>query len=193
MFDGLFQFATRVYEVTKSLAIWRFILQPYLNKVLQRNLIAWRYWFFAAADRPYVMAIWAFITTVTTARTISRFRPLAHWELPAGLHLHHYVFGIFSLAFAGYVAMVFRGPRATFFIAMLYGFGLGLTFDEFGIWIHGLDPLYRSSGTGLKIVSFAFIFGGACVYAYKRAIVPSDQTEQLSQLSAENEAEASVE
>ena len=168
-------------------------MEPYSNKLFQRTRAAGRRWFFAAADRPYVMAIWAFVTTVSTTRTISRYRPLAHWEYPAGLHLHHYVFGIFALAFAGYVAMVFKGPRATFFIAMMYGFGLGLTFDEFGIWIRGLDPAYRSSTTGLIIVAFAFIFGGACVYTYKRARVPSEQTERLSRMSAENEAEVSAE
>ncbi|HLQ76502.1 MAG TPA: hypothetical protein VK210_04060, partial [Terriglobia bacterium] len=67
------------------------------------------------------------------------------------------------------------------------------TFDEFGIWIRGLDPAYRSSTTGLIIVAVAFIFGGACVYTYKRSRVPAEQTEQLSGMSAENEAEVSAE
>src|ERR1700674_2964672 len=105
-----------------------------------------RLWFFAAAKRPYIPAISAFAVTVLTARLISFFKPQAHWELTPGLHVHHYVFGIFFLSFAGYVSMIFRGPRATFFIALLYGWGLGLTFDEFGIWLNLLPgPTFRWS------------------------------------------------
>jgi len=39
-------------------------------------------------------------------------------------------------AIAGYLALLFKGPRATFWIALLYGLGIGLTFDEFGFWFN---------------------------------------------------------
>ena len=52
-------------------------------------------------------------------------------------HVHHLNYGIFLLSGVG-AAMLF-GPRTELFLrrcAILYGIGLGLTFDEFGLWLH---------------------------------------------------------
>lgn len=54
-----------------------------------------------------------------------------------GTHVHHLNYGIFLLsAVCGY--SVFRRPvgRAAEFTAFMYGIALGLTFDEFGMWLH---------------------------------------------------------
>jgi hypothetical protein len=54
-----------------------------------------------------------------------------------GTHVHHLNYGIFLLsAVAGYA--VFRRPvgRAAEATALVYGVALGLTFDEFGMWLH---------------------------------------------------------
>ena len=49
--------------------------------------------------------------------------------------------------------MVFSGPRAKFLIALLHGFGLGLAFDEFGMWINLDDgDLARFSYDGFIII-----------------------------------------
>ena len=54
-----------------------------------------------------------------------------------GTHVHHLNYGIFLLAgVAGHLLFARPGKRATDGIAVLYGIGLALTFDEFGMWIH---------------------------------------------------------
>ena len=54
-----------------------------------------------------------------------------------GTHVHHLNYGIFLLAsVCGY--SVFRRPvgRKAEITALMYGVALGLTFDEFGMWLH---------------------------------------------------------
>jgi hypothetical protein len=81
----------------------------------------------------------AFLLTVAAARFISLIAPGFHSTVE-GVHVHHYVYGIFILTAAGYLALTFKGARATFWIALLYGLGVGLTFDEFGFWI---NPVFQ--------------------------------------------------
>lgn len=54
-----------------------------------------------------------------------------------GTHVHHLNFGIFLLAGIG-AYLVFTSPssRKRSVAAVLYGIGLALTFDEFGMWLH---------------------------------------------------------
>src|SRR5262249_51148067 len=78
----------------------------------------------------------AFLLTVGVVRIFSVSFPRMHWEPVPGLHLHHYVYGIFLLTIAGYLALIFKGPRSTMWISLLYGLGVGLAFDEFGMWFN---------------------------------------------------------
>ena len=50
-------------------------------------------------------------------------------------HVHHLNYGIFLLAGVGAYLLFSPGPAAPA-AALLYGIGLGLTFDEFGMWLH---------------------------------------------------------
>ncbi len=103
----------------------------------------------------------AFVLTVVAARLFSVVLPRVHWEPFPGLHIHHYVYGIFILTAAGYLALIFKGPRATIWIALLYGLGVGLTFDEFGMWVN--PPFVRGvrwSMNGLTFVIVAFLLAG---------------------------------
>src|SRR5262249_22317029 len=98
----------------------------------------------------------AFILTTVGARLFSLFFPSVHWEPVPGMHIHHYVYGIFILAIAGYLAMIFKGHRATAWIALLYGLGIGLTFDEFGMWLNpGFQRGTRWNTGGLEFVIIA--------------------------------------
>jgi hypothetical protein len=100
----------------------------------------------------------AFILTAAGARLFSLVLPWVHWEPIPGLHIHHYVYGIFILTAAGYLALVFKSDRATLWIALLYGLGVGLTFDEFGMWLN--PPFQRGvrwSTNGLTIVIVALV------------------------------------
>jgi hypothetical protein len=54
-----------------------------------------------------------------------------------GTHVHHLNYGIFLLASVGGYAL-FQRPigRTAHITALIYGLALGLTFDEFGMWLH---------------------------------------------------------
>lgn len=54
-----------------------------------------------------------------------------------GTHVHHLNYGIFLLTGVG-AYLLFRQPKGRRLsgAAVLYGIGLGLTFDEFGMWLH---------------------------------------------------------
>ena len=54
-----------------------------------------------------------------------------------GTHVHHLNFGIFLLAaLGGYLLFGRPKGRQREWAAVLYGIGLALTFDEFGMWLH---------------------------------------------------------
>ena len=86
-------------------------------------------------------ALFSFILTFVISRAMV-FLIMSH-KIPnlylflQGTHVHHLNYGIFLLsAVAGYA--VFRRPvgRAADITALVYGFAMGLTFDEFGMWLH---------------------------------------------------------
>ena len=75
-----------------------------------------------------------------------------------GTHVHHLNYGIFLLAsVCGY--SVFRRPmgHAAEITALLYGVAMGLTFDEFGMWLHlGGSYWQRASVDAVIVVSALF-------------------------------------
>jgi hypothetical protein len=103
----------------------------------------------------------AFLLTVIGARIFSLVWPRVHWEPVPGMHIHHYVYGIFILVIAGYLALIFKGNGATPWIASLYGLGVGLTFDEFGMWLN--PPFVRGvrwRTDGIGIIVTALVLAG---------------------------------
>ena len=120
--------------------------------------------------RPALFGASAFVLAVGTARFVSYGWPRRfHVQISPGVHLHHYVFGIFLLTIAGYLALAFKGPRARFGIALLYGLGVGLTYDEFGFWIN--PPLVRGvrwNTDGLLMVGAAFAIVAVLTAAIRR-------------------------
>jgi len=80
----------------------------------------------------------AFLITFGGSRMISHFWPDIYipW---AGIHVHHFAYGFFVLAVSGYLALIFSEPLDKYLISLLHGFGLGLAFDEFGIWLRLRD------------------------------------------------------
>jgi len=99
-----------------------------------------------------------FLLTFVGSRIISYTIPQVYLELSPGLHIHHFTYGFFVLAAAGYLALIFSGPRAKYYIASLFGIGLGLAFDEFAMWIRlsDEDPA-RWSYDGFTIVILVFL------------------------------------
>jgi hypothetical protein len=74
-------------------------------------------------------------------------------------HVHHLAFGIVLIAMVGAGLILLRpegpGLRAA---SVLYGIGLGLTFDEFGIWLH-LDDFYWQRASFDAVIVIAALLG----------------------------------
>ncbi|OGE31794.1 hypothetical protein A2631_01520 [Candidatus Daviesbacteria bacterium RIFCSPHIGHO2_01_FULL_44_29] len=57
-------------------------------------------------------------------------------------HVHHLNYGIFLLSFVGYLALIYHDEAVNEILGILYGIGLGLTFDEFALWLHLQNDYY---------------------------------------------------
>ena len=107
--------------------------------------------------KPVWCVAFAFGLTVVFARWVSYVRPAFHYNI-GGIHIHHYTYGIFMLTVAGYFALVLKGPRATFWIALLYGWGAGFTFDEMGMWLNSsVDQSARWDKAGVFFGALALM------------------------------------
>ncbi len=116
-------------------------------------------------------ALFGFIVTFILAR-IFVFLIMAK-EMPnlyffvRGTHVHHLNYGIFLMsAVCGY--SVFRRPtgRAAEITALLYGVAMGLTFDEFGMWLH-LGGSYWQRASVDAVIVVAALFG---LVAFARSV-----------------------
>jgi hypothetical protein len=76
-----------------------------------------------------------------------------------GTHVHHLTYGIIVLAITGFTSLAWpQVPRRT--LAVLYGIGLALAFDEFGMWLH-LTANYNldtSEDVMVGILTFLILF-----------------------------------
>lgn len=82
-----------------------------------------------------------------------------------GIHIHHHVFGIVLLMVAGFLEFAFR-PDSPWqeILAVGFGIGLGLTLDEFALWLHLDDVYWAEEGRrSIDAVIIAAIVAGAVV------------------------------
>ena len=101
-----------------------------------------------------------FLATFTMARLFV-YLVLGHW-LPnfflviKGVHIHHFTYGVIILSVAGLYLLLKRPtPEDDDFkwLTIAYGVGLGLTFDEFGMWVRLEDNYWiRQSYDAIIIV-----------------------------------------
>jgi hypothetical protein len=110
-------------------------------------------------------ALFGFLLTFILSRVcvfliMSKELPNMYLFMGSGhVHVHHLNYGIFLLAaVAGY--SVFRRPvgRRAEMTAVLYGIAMGLTFDEFGMWLH-LGGSYWQRASVDAVVALATVFG----------------------------------
>ncbi|MDQ5893922.1 MAG: hypothetical protein QG596_183 [Actinomycetota bacterium] len=85
-----------------------------------------------------------------------------------GLHVHHHVFGIVLMMAAGALGFAVDGDSWVFNICGLaFGVGIGLTIDEFALWLHLEDVYWSEEGrrsidaTVLTALVLALIMIGA--------------------------------
>lgn len=99
-----------------------------------------------------------FLIAFTGARVISHFDPGFFIHIVPGLHIHHFAYGIIILAMSGYLALVNNSARSKYLIALIHGLGLGLAFDEFGLWLRLSDnSAARYSYDGVVVLIAFFI------------------------------------
>jgi hypothetical protein len=87
---------------------------------------------------------------------------------PGGLHIHHLVFGIVFMMVAGFVAFAVEPNSPWFEVgAGLFGVGMGLTLDEFALWLHLEDVYWSEEGrSSVDAVIFAAIIGGGYIVGF---------------------------
>lgn len=103
-----------------------------------------------------------FLLTFIVARVLvflimSRRIPDLYLQL-GGTHVHHLSYGIFLLAGVG-AYLLFWHPigRRLEIAAIIYGIGMALTFDEFGMWLHLGGPYWqRASLDAITVLSTVF-------------------------------------
>jgi hypothetical protein len=89
----------------------------------------------------------AFLVTFGVLRVITA---IIHYELfphgpfrnlvtKSGLHIHHLFWGILLLMITGFVALATRDPKWHLRTAVVFGIALGLTLDEFAMWLRLAD------------------------------------------------------
>lgn len=112
------------------------------------------------------LALWvlaAFMLTFIAARVVvylimSRTIPDLYLHV-GGMHVHHLNYGIVLLSGVG-AYLIFRRPvgRRLTASAAIYGIGLALTFDEFGMWLH-LGGSYWQRASFDAVVVIASLLG----------------------------------
>ena len=87
---------------------------------------------------------------------------------PGGMHIHHLVFGIIAMMFAGFVGIVAQpGDPWLEILAAVFGIGLGLTLDEFALWLYLEDVYWSEEGrSSVDAVIFAAIIGGGLIAGF---------------------------
>jgi hypothetical protein len=105
---------------------------------------------FAGLDRRRLAraALAAFVLTFALSRIVVLLimsRRIPDLYLHVGqTHVHHLNYGIFLLSGVGAFLLLARPEgRALRRAALVYGVGLALTFDEFGMWIHLGGPYWQ--------------------------------------------------
>jgi hypothetical protein len=87
---------------------------------------------------------------------------------PGGLHIHHLVFGIVLMMLSGFANFVIQ-PNSPWFevLAGVFGVGMGLTLDEFALWLYLDDVYWTEQGrSSVDAVVFAAIIGGAVIVGF---------------------------
>lgn len=95
----------------------------------------------------------AFVCTFAFIRTSTHLiRAQVSWwpgnvETKSGTHIHHLVWGILLLMVMGYLGIATEIPNPWFeLVAIGFGIGMGLTMDEFALWLNLKDVYWQKQG-----------------------------------------------
>jgi len=104
---------------------------------------------------PFLILL-AFLVTFIGSRIITTYLPDLSINIK-GTHVHHFAYGFILLAVIGYFSLTqSRSPYTRLRLSVLYGFALGVAFDEFAMWIQ-LDNVYKDRSTYDAILTITLI------------------------------------
>lgn len=105
---------------------------------------------------PFLILL-SFLATFALSRFVTSL-PFPNLYLKVrGVHVHHFAYGIFILGLVGFLSLVQeRSEKIRLQLSILFGFGLGLAFDEFAMWIE-LEDIYKDRTTYDAIVLISLI------------------------------------
>jgi hypothetical protein len=84
-----------------------------------------------------------------------------------GLHVHHLVFGIVLMLFAGFLMAIQLDSPWFELSAAAFGIGAGLTLDEYALWLHLEDVYWAEEGRrSVDAVIIAAIVGGLLLMGF---------------------------
>jgi hypothetical protein len=106
-------------------------------------------------DRVSFWVLSGFLPTFVIARLLVKSFPALFFHLH-GVHVHHFTYGIFVLALAGFIALTRSGPTP-FWLSAFYGVGLALAFDEFGMWLHLTDNYDLDQSENAMVIILVFL------------------------------------
>lgn len=109
-------------------------------------------------ELPFIIFV-AFILTFIGSRAIAYFGGGAFSIVVKGVHIHHLAYGIVILSLVGLYALVFAPKDKDLYkTAFFYGVGLGMVYDEFGMWLHLRDDYWiRQTYDAVGIICALFI------------------------------------
>jgi len=83
-------------------------------------------------------------------------------ETEGGVHVHHLVFGIVLLMLTGFLGLATQPDSPwTEILSAGFGIGMGLTLDEYALWLHLEDVYWTDEGrSSVDAVIFATLIGG---------------------------------
>lgn len=117
----------------------------------------------------------SFLVTWTFIRTSAHMiRAQVSWwpgdvQTKGGLHIHHLVWGICAMMIVGYVAIAFYpSPPVREVLAVFFGIGMGLTLDEFALWLNLKDVYWETQGReSIDAVVVVAALGGLLLFGYR--------------------------
>jgi hypothetical protein len=122
--------------------------------------------------RVAIRALISFLITFAVLRVITA---IIHYELfphgpfrnlitASGLHIHHLFWGILLLMVTGFAALATRSAQWHLRIALIFGIALGLTLDEFALWLRLADVYWSPEGieslkAGAVVAALLSVYG----------------------------------
>jgi len=123
--------------------------------------------------RVALRALFAFLITFGILRVLTAIihfdifphGPFRNLVTASGLHIHHLFWGILLLMATGFIALATRAEKWHLRVAIIFGVALGLTLDEFALWLRLADVYWSPEGVeSIKAATVVTAF--LAVYAF---------------------------